>query len=65
MLKSSETLCLFGGKNKNRMFKVDIKKQMIDPGRYKEKNFQLNFWLNDLKLFVFAMVKVETECLKS
>ena len=64
MLKSSETLCLFGGKNKNRMFKVDIKKQMIDPGRYKEKNFQLNFWLNDLKLFFFCNGKSRNRMFK-
>ena len=45
------------------MFKVDIKEKMIYPGGYKEKIFQLNFWLNDLKLFVFvfAMVKVKTD----
>ena len=32
------------------MFKVDIKEQMIYPGGYKEKVFQISFWLKDLKL---------------
>ena len=32
------------------MFKVDIKEQMIYPGGYKEKVYQISFWLKDLKL---------------